>query len=225
MPQAPAGFLGPLRFSEVSTLAVDLHSLYLRNRDPVAYLDESYRIGPDQSYYILSCATVYAEEIEPTRAALTTFYDGEAMHATEMFRRTEIASLQQGIRLAAGLHDGMDLIVTAPVAPADTTGNRARTACIELIAPLLQHEVGTRLFVFDQLARPADDLRDQAAFTRLRSAGHLDRDTRAVHVRPSDEPILGLPDLLAWAYRQEFARGAAAWFDPLRKDTRIHRVE
>jgi hypothetical protein len=87
---------------------------------------------------------------------------------------------------------------------------------------LVQREDGTRLFVFDRPGRAGAERQDHFTFNDLRRVGALTRDTVVAHVRPSEEPNLALADLLAWAYRQEYARGVADWFEPLRTHTRIH---
>lgn len=219
------GSPGAASFPEDDFVNPALRELYLRNERPVAFLDESYRLDGDGRYYILSCALVWPDALGDTRQALRDYYGGDAMHASEMFGRAEVESLRKGIRLAAGQHDGMDLVVFAPVTDSDRAGAAARAACIAFVAPLIQAEAETRLFVFDRLARPSGEQADQATFASLRRNQQLHRDSTVIHVRPSEEPILGLPDLLAWAYRQEYARGVIEWFEPLRKDTRVHLLQ
>ena len=58
-----------------------LHRLYAQNRDPVAFLDESYELHEGKTFYILASALVYPDFIPSTRDVLKTFYDGETMHA------------------------------------------------------------------------------------------------------------------------------------------------
>lgn len=203
-------------------MTVNLADLYRATSTPVAYMDESFRIETEQSYYILACALVAPEFVAETREALLAFYSGDVMHATAMNHRRELESLRKGIQLVAGKHEGMDVVVTAPVAPDDEYGAAARAACIAFVAPLIQREDGTRLFVIDRPGRATAERQDHFTFNDLRRAGALARDTVVTHVRPSEEPNLALADLLAWAYRQEYARGVTDWFEPLRTDTRIH---
>ena len=206
-------------------MAVDLRELYRRNKEPVAYLDESYELHDRETFYILSCALVYPEDIADTRQSLKHFYGGAAMHASVMWRNREVTSLSAGIKLAATQHDGADIVVCAPVARDDLDfGAAARAACLELVVPMLQVEEGTRLFVLDRLDTPTAERRDQDTFSDLRRAGRLERSTTAVHLRPSEEPILGLPDLLAWAFRQEHTQRSASWFDLFRAHTRVHHL-
>lgn len=205
-------------------MTVQLADLYRGVGAPVAYLDESFDFSAEQTFYMIGCALVAPQFVALTRDALLGFYGGQTMHATEMNHRREVESLRQAMRLIARQHEGMDVVVTAPVAADDEYGARARAACIEYIAPLVQREEGTRLFVFDRPDRAAAVRHDEFIFNDLRRAGLLARETVIAHVRPSLEPNLALADLLAWAYRQEYTRGVTEWFEPLRGDTRVHRL-
>lgn len=219
------GLPGAALFLGGALLTADLLELYRRNAAPVAYLDESYELGDHDTFYIVSCVLVYPDEIADTRDSLMQFYAGEAMHASAMWRNREVVSLEAGIELAAAQHDGADVVVCAPVADDDRAfGAAARAACLDLIAPMLQREADTRLFVFDRLDTPTAERRDQATFADLRRAGVLNRSTAVTHVRPSEEPILGLPDLIAWSFRQEQTQRSSSWFDPFREHTRVHRL-
>jgi len=44
----------------------------------------------------------------------------------------------------------------------------------------------------------------------------------AIHTYPRIEPLLGLPDVLAWTYRQEYTGRGPAWFDALRDQAQVH---
>ncbi|MGM1029422.1 MAG: hypothetical protein ACQEWM_06045 [Actinomycetota bacterium] len=167
---------------------------------------------------------MFPDEMHDTREALLDFYDGEALHAAPMYHRREFESLRRAIRLSAGQHDGMDVVVVAPVAADDEFGAAARAKCLRFLAPHLQRTQGVELFVLDQLDTPTAAKRDQHTFSDLRSEGQLVRDTALIHVQPSEEALLGLPDVLAWSYRQKQTRGDSEWFDPLSADTEVHEL-
>lgn len=202
-----------------------LHRLYAQNRDPVAFLDESYELHEGKTFYILASALVYPDFIPSTRDVLKTFYDGETMHAAPMYRRNEFESLRRAIALVATQNDGMDVVVQAPVEPDDAHGWAARRKCLSFIAPLLHAEEGTTLFVLDSLATPAAEQHDRFTFGDLRKSGQIGRNVAEHHTRPSNEPLLGLPDLIAWSYRQRATRRSREWFEPLTTHTRIHQLK
>lgn len=202
-----------------------LRRLYGENRGPVAFLDESYREQGDRTYYILASALVDAELLDETRAVLRNYYGGDAMHAAPMYSNREFASLRGGIDLAARYHDGADLVVHTPIAEGDRFGAAARRRCLSFLAPLLHREDQVNLFVLDSFSREDANEADRRIFRDLRRGGALSRTTVEHHARPSAEPLLGLPDLIAWSFRQQYTRRDRSWFAPLAEETRLHELD
>jgi hypothetical protein len=202
-----------------------LHRLYAENKDPVAFIDESYELHSGETFYILASAVIHPEYLSETRLSLLDAYGNEAIHAAPMFQRMEYNSLRQAIAVSAKQHDGMDVIVKAPVDAGDTRGERARRACLEFLIPLLHRNDDVSLFVLDSLDNPMAIKRDHFVFNDLRQAGVVSRHVRQHHAFPSMEPLLGLPDILAWSFRQHVTRRDDSWFEPLRGDTRIHSLD
>jgi len=60
--------------------------------------------------------------------------------------------------------------------------------------------------------------------SRLRQSGQIRRETQVIHTYPRLEPLLGMPGVAAWAYRQEFTGRSSAWFDPLREQALVSFV-
>lgn len=201
-----------------------LQRLYAENQFPVAFVDESYELHRGKTFYILATALVYPKYLSDTRESLLEAYGAEALHAAPMFKRMEFGSLRSAIDLAAGKHDGMDVVVHAPVDKEDHRGQEARRRCLEFIVPLLHDSEDVSLFVLDALDNPVANRRDSLVFTDLRRAGVVPRTVRAHHAFPAEEPLLGLPDVLAWSFRQWLSRGDASWFDPLRNRTVVHDI-
>ncbi len=198
---------------------------YRDNRYPVAYLDESYAIEGPRSFYIVSSAVVECDDLTSTRNVLTAFYGGEAMHAAPMYSRNEFQTLREAIKLVSTSFDYADVVVCAPLDPDDKYGIRARAKCLQYLAPTLQENFSTQLFVIDRLSTAPEVERDARTIADLRRAGALHRDSKVIHVQPSREPLLGLPDLVAWAYRQDHVGNDASWFDPLRGATEVTMLE
>jgi len=114
----------------------------------------------------------------------------------------------------------MDVVVCAPIG---SSRDAARAKCLSYAAATVHSDFGTSLFVVDALSTPTENKLDQRTFSDLRGAsdGRLHRDTIAVHCKPSQELLLGLPDIIAWAYRQERVRQDRTWFEPLREYTNV----
>lgn len=222
MPQMSTDCLGLLLFYARFKITHLLTPHYARNVNPVAFIDESYETDASETFYVVAVAIVKPDELGASRRALSDFYGGSALHAAPMWRNAEYESLRQATELVAGQNDGMDVVICAPIVAGESR-DEARAMCLSHAAAKVHTDFGTSLFVIDSLSTPTERELDQRTFSDLRKAGdgRLPRDSVAVHVRPSEEILLGLPDILAWSYRQEHTRGDGAWFEPMREFTEV----
>lgn len=221
MPQMSTDCLGPLLFNPSEAgISSTLAQHYARNQNPVAFFDETFETDAKSTFYVVAVATVYDDMLVPTRTALSDFYGGDPLHAAPMWKNLEYESLRKATHLVAAQHDFMDLVVCAPI---EETRDAARAKCLSYAAEKVHREIGVSLFVIDSLSTPTANELDQRTFRDLRSGsnGVLSRDTVAVHCRPSEELLLGLPDVLAWAFRQKMTRNDPEWFEPLREYTEV----
>jgi hypothetical protein len=199
----------------------DLQSLYRGTSGAVAFIDESFDLDPEHSFYILAAAIVDSADLGATRESLLSFYGGNSIHASPMFARGEVQSLRQAIDLVAVQHDGLDIVIQRQIDPGDIDGRIARASCVKLILAKLHDEFGCLLFVLDASYSGAGNAADLATTSQLRHTGLLSRETQVIHTYPRLEPLLGMPDVAAWAFRQEFTGRSTAWFDPLREQTQV----
>jgi hypothetical protein len=216
MPQMSKDYLGLLALrGELGEIRIldNIWDRYAKNVHPVAFIDESYDLSHSKTFYIVGLASVNHNRLNDTRDALTEFYSGDAMHASDMFARLELSSLRLATELVADENDGLDVVVCAPIQKEDKTGEAARRRCLEYLLPEIHSELNTELFVFDQ--RPLM-IQDDYVLGDLRKGKQLSRDAVGVHCRPSEEPLLGLPDILAWSYRQHH-KGKSEWFAPIKE--------
>ncbi|MEC5186069.1 hypothetical protein RCH12_003550 [Cryobacterium sp. MP_3.1] len=209
-----------------SSIEAVIHDILARqykvNTRPVAYLDESFETEATDTFYVVAVAVVADDALTESREALREFYGGGALHAAPMFARREVETLRQATALVARQNDGLDIVVCAPIAAGDNRDD-ARARCLSFAAAKVHEDFGTQLFVLDSLSTPTENELDQRTFRdlRRRSVNGLHRDTVAHHCRPSAELLLGLPDVLAWSYRQEHVRKDRSWFEPMREFTDI----
>jgi hypothetical protein len=199
----------------------DLQSLYRGTPGAVAFVDESFDLDQGHSFYILAAAILDAADLVGTRNAMLTFYGGNTIHASPMFANGEMRSLRQAVDLVAAQHDGLDIVVQRQIQPDDIGGRIARASCLRLILTKLHDEFECRLFVLDASYSSAGNAADLATTSQLRQSGLLARETQVIHTYPQLEPLLGMPDVAAWAYRQEFTGRSTRWFDPLREQTQV----
>ncbi|MGP9490596.1 hypothetical protein ACT3R5_18865 [Glutamicibacter sp. AOP5-A2-7] len=201
----------------ISRVLSKLDQHYAGNQNPVAFVDESFELSHEKTFYIVGLAVVNVDQLSSTRSTLTDFYDGDALHAAPMFKNREDTSLRMATKLVAENQDGLDVVVCAPIDVTDTTGEGARRRCLEFILPKIHSEFGTELFIFDKRNLFKQD---QYVANDLRTAKKLSRESIVHHCQPSEEPLLGLPDVLAWSYRQHHL-GRPEWFEPMAIKTEI----
>lgn len=196
-------------------------SRYASTADPVVFIDESFQLdGPDR-YYIVAAAMVDVDQLVATRQALFDFYGADAMHASEMYQRAELHSLDNATRLVSRQTDARDIVIYAPIDRLDAHAQEARSRCLAHAVQSLHSAFDASTFVIDSRRLADENEADQRTIRDLRRAQRIGRDVVAMHARPSDEPLLALADILAWSFRQEHARNEARWFDPLREHTQV----
>lgn len=224
MPQMSMDCLGLLRLTGTNGAIIQqiLARHYARNAHPVAFFDESFETDSDDSFYVIAVAVVHDDELVASRSALKEFYGGAALHAAPMFANREVETLRQATHLVRKQNDGMDIVICAPIEEG-ASRDAARAKCLSYAAAKVHKDFETRLFVLDSLSTPTENAIDQRTFRDLRRVPSraLHRDAVALHCRPSEELLLGLPDVLAWSYRQEHVRHDKTWFEPLREYTQV----
>lgn len=188
----------------------------------MAYIDETFQLPNSQfkTFYIMVASVVHRDYLDQSRDALADFYDGEPMHASEMFKGLQLESLRRGLEIVSENYDACRIVVRTEVDADDLFGDRARIACLEHLFVALHLEEQVDLFVLDSRGKADADDVDETVLHQLRSDGTVDRNCSLVHCRPSEELLIGLADLVAWSYRQEHARNDSTWFDPVRDRTK-----
>jgi hypothetical protein len=195
----------------------ELEALYRGSTGMVAFIDESFNLEQGRSYYILATATVETNDLKETRHALEQFYGGQSLHASPMFANGEFHSLLKAVNLVAAQHDGLDIVVQRQIDPRDKDRLIAQALCLASALEKLQDEFGCRLFVLDSSNSRVANTGDLDLASRLRQSGRIRRETQVIHTYPRLEPLLGMPDIAAAAYRPEFTDRSRAGVDPLRE--------
>lgn len=236
MPQMSADYLGLLtltgavirpsgcRLQGCWAVTPDLRSLYASSDRPVVFIDESYQLDGSDRYYIVAAAMVDTDLLVSTRRALRAFYGSDVMHASAMYQRAEFASIAAATRLVSQQMDASDVVIYTPVDESDLYAASARERCLQHIVTTLHRDFEASTFVIDARPLPAENEADRRVIRDLRRSGLVGRDVTAVHARPSQEPLITLADIMAWAFRQEHARHDRSWFEPLREHTQVTRL-
>ncbi|MBK5237498.1 MAG: hypothetical protein JJE28_00100 [Actinomycetales bacterium] len=108
------------------------------------------------------------------------------------------------------------------IADDDRSGVNARRQCIEYGLTVAIADFDCQRVVFDAHKNPTFTQFDRETLTELRRLQQVHEEMVAIHTYPRIEPLLGLPDVLAWTYRQEYTGRGPAWFDALRDQAQVH---
>lgn len=203
-------------------LSRQLQDFYHDASGMVAFIDESFRLDGPSRYYILGIAMVNLDQLDATRSKLLDFYGGESLHAGAMYSRGELETLRQAAALVSQQNDGLDVVVATTIADDDKSGVRARRVCLEYALSVAVSEFDCERVVFDAHKNPQFTQFDRETLNELRRSRQVNEEMVAIHTYPRIEPLLGLPDVLAWTYRQEYTGRGPAWFDALRNQAQVY---
>ena len=221
MPQMSCDCLGLLLLTPEEPIVTALETLYKGTQKPVAFVDESFELEEEWTFYIVAASIIMPHRLDTVREALLDCNGRRPLHAGPMAHLGDVLTLQAATEVIANEQDGLDIVVCSPIADDDLHADRARARALGHLAVTLQHAFATDVFVIDHRALEPLNALDRRTFSDLRRGGLLTRETRVHHCRPSEEPLLGLADALAWSYRQDYLNKNTLWFDPLRDQTVI----
>ena len=178
----------------------------------VAFIDESYVIpkhaGTVSFYY--AAAYVAPKSMHATiRQDLIDLVGGTYWHSTEAHRVEDRRPIIHDLCAYVGRGDDSEyvlLAVRSPIAEDDMDGESARALCLNALLGAL-HSRGVSLAVVEERRHVKQRNRDESIVRDLRRAGEIGG--MQVHfTTPSIEPLLWVPDVVAFAKSQD-TRGNA----------------
>ena len=206
-----------------------------RRRPPVALLDESYRYTPSRpveasadDFYVLAAVILDGHTLEEARsAALDVVETGTNFHATDLWHQGDVATLH---RMLEHVRDEAGWNVVAIESPYAGHADRARQAClrrllIELNARGVRHVCADSRYQPKAKDPEKHDKADLRTLRELRSARLVDRQMTMRHAADADEPLLWLPDGVAWAVRRALAVEDNEHFEIVRDVTSLIVLE
>lgn len=164
-----------------------------------AFIDESFRAGE----YIVCAVVVDSSEVAKVRQAMRRTLKGSQgrVHMAKENANNKRGLLDTVAALEVDAH-----VVTVRVR--DRSQRRARDVCLRAIAKALHARVVRRL-VIESCDQDRDDLQVLGDVFAELGAVH---DVDIAHLRPHEDPILWVADVIAWAYGRagEWGRRVAA---------------
>ena len=186
----------------------------------VAYVDESVASG---LFYTVTGVVVPRSELAAVRRAVVAMLPpGERVHHSVELTEADRAGLSSFLAGATQLQTLV--VVRAPINGGDEEGARAR-AMTELL-PRLAY-AGAVTIVVDSRTSPQTrdperaNRRDRETLGKLLSAGAVPASMRLQFRRDTDEPMLGLPDMVGWSVRRDLVEGGEARISALGERVRL----
>lgn len=198
-----------------------LEQFYVQSSGDIVFADESFSLDASQSFYSIAFAVVKRDLLLGTRNALMEFNAGHTLHGSELFRSHRLATLKSALDLVAIQNDGAVVVVHKSIGESNEL-IQARAQC--LLFGLMEVNKTVSVIVLDRNKDERLNESDRQVIRNLKLANELPREFRQTHAFANQEPLLGLPDLIAWAYRQDFLGVNSDWFDPLRESTRVIEI-
>lgn len=194
----------------------ELQRVYARSRGPVAFCDESHRVGPgaEVGFYTVTAVLYDRDQLVDARAALADVAGSRPWHTTEEFEAGRDGRIHRMLQAgAAGAEWGI-VTVEAPVDGLDRHAYAAaRRSCLQTLLPEVTRGADpVRVVVMDTLGDPRADGVDRRLAAELRGHRLIPPATLLRHADDRHEPLLWAPDVVGWAARRFLARDEPAWF-------------
>lgn len=200
-------------------------------RPPVAFLDESYdytRDGSREPLYVLAAVLIDGDEVDAARRrAQALVSPAVGYHTTELARAGKIDKVHamlNHVRNDAGWS------VVAIQSPYSGHAELARQRCLrQLLVDLSGRKVARAILDSRIQPRASDprmlDKQDERTARELRSAGSISRHLSINHATDRVEPLLWLPDGVAWAVRRAMVADDDVHFEIIRSVTSLIVVD
>lgn len=199
----------------------------LRSLPSVAFLDESYNFARDGSrepLYVLAAVLVAGHDVDPARQRVRRLIaPAIRYHSTELARSGHTYQIHH---MLTHLRDDAERSVVAIQSPFNGHANQARQACLRQLLIELSSLTVRRVVLdtrYQPRARDPHKLDKQDAHTarELRAARLIDRQLSLSHASDATEPLLWLPDGVAWSVRRAMVAGDEEHFSIIRSVTKL----
>lgn len=190
----------------------------------VALVDESYELDPTSKsgrFYILSAVILPVSCLALSRRELAQINGDRTWHTTELNHQRRLDQIHANLGWIQLNVEACDVYVLKALETDATTRQEMRNACVEELFATIYQELGVEVFIFDSSNLREINEQDRRLHRDAMRAGLLSRRSLIFHCWDSEEPLLGLPDTVAWAFRQEITRAESSWTSGLREFAKV----
>lgn len=198
-----------------------------RPRPPAAFLDESYHYEPGSTsrvpLYVLAAVVIDADEVSNARSSLAAVMPTGTYHSTDLYHQGRIEVIHDMLEY---VRDNVGWNVVAVQMPFPGHADLARRQCLAaLLRELDSMKVG--LVVPDSRLQPGAfdpqvlDQKTSKSSVVCGGGGRLTVTWSLRHAADAAEPMLWMPDAIAWAVRRDLAIGEHEHFEVVRSVTNV----
>lgn len=190
----------------------------------VALVDESFELDPTSKsgrFYILSAVILPASSLALSRRELALINGDRIWHATELNHQRKLDQIHANLGWIEMNVEACDVYVLKTIETVTTSRQEMRNVCVEEFFTTIYQDLGVEVFIFDSSNLREINEQDRRLHRDAMRAGLLSRRSLLFHCWGSEEPLLGLPDTVAWAFRQEVTRAESSWTHGLREFAKV----
>lgn len=187
----------------------------------VGFLDESFELSGEKTFYLMSAVVTHQDQIHALRDGLQDVVGDTYWHTTESLQTPEGRTAAVDIAEYLGNEKGTEVcIVSCRMPLGDGGADGARQACFQQVGANLcsgAHplKAGVHLMVLEQRETQHERSYDAKIVRDLRSALVICRHCQLKQASPRDEPLLWLPDLVSSAVRRSITHKERDLLDPI----------
>lgn len=144
-------------------------------------------------------------------------------HSTDLYHAGHVAKVDA---MLEHVRDHAGWNVVAVLSPFSGHADAARQQCLQVLLVELSGRKVRRMVLDSRYQPGASDPRkhdkaDERTARRLRQSGQIDRFTTITHATDTVEPLLWLPDGVAWSVRRSLSADDHSHFDIIRPVTTL----
>ena len=199
--------------SEIVSLKEHLENAYVRNKKPVAFIDESYQSEREgHPFYVISATVFTADQLDEYRQICIDIANGLWWHTTTAFQNRQNLDIQNFIRLLTSSEIANVGSIQFEILNNDL--EHARRQCLIQISRYLEVS-GCGLIVIERRQNQSARRSDTSLFSAAAGQAFISKHLRLIQSTPSAEQLLWLPDILSWSLRRHFAVNDSTWISLL----------
>ncbi|QKJ24973.1 hypothetical protein HRU87_01865 [Aquiluna borgnonia] len=199
-----------------------------RAKGPLAFIDESFR-APSQdhdSFYIVAAAVIDKAIVLEVRKELRRRVRHGTWHTTEA-GRSQVG--QQKIReLSAYLATVVKpvVVVVDQLQKSDRSAEAGRAKALRalLVELATEHVYLTGTVVYEKRIPGYMQAHDDLIIGQIRREKGAASSLNVIGLSTKSEPLLWIPDIIAWAFRQQYLKDGGGYFSELAKIAKVIHI-